>query len=176
VLVGQLDVHVGPQLFRGLDRSGRVPVRGREDEMSRSEGEWAVWAREHRACFQNAPLIEVVKAERVQVGFSLTLYVAAPLEAAPGPERTQAITKLWDELKELADDIAPPEERSARVQPEQAARVVLRPENEFKPEVGLTFHVFPRQAALAGVSNADRERMAQVERRLLAHGIKQGRA
>ena len=33
--------------------------------------------------FQYAPLIEVVKGERIQVGFSLTLYVAAPMENAP---------------------------------------------------------------------------------------------
>ena len=115
--------------------------------MSRSQVEWAAWARAHRACFQNAPLIEVVKGERVQVGFSLTLYVAAPLEDAPGPQRGAAIGSLWDELKALAEDVAPLEERTARVQLEQAARVVLRPENEFKPEVGLTFHLFPRGAA-----------------------------
>jgi hypothetical protein len=144
--------------------------------MSRSEAEWGAWAREHRACFQNAPMIEVVKAERVQVGFSLTLYVAAPIDGTPGPERTAAIEKLWDELKELAEDVAPSEERTARVQLEQAARVVLRPENEFKPEVGLTFHIFPRPAAPTGVSNADRDRMAQLEKRLLAFGVKQGRA
>jgi hypothetical protein len=144
--------------------------------MSRSEAEWGVWAREHRACFQNTPLIEVVKAERVQVGFSLTLYVAAPLENTQGPERMQAIAKLWDELKELAEAVAPAEERTARVQLEQAARVVLRPENEFKPEVGLTFHIFPRPAALAGVSNAERDRMAELEKRLLGFGVKQGRA
>jgi hypothetical protein len=144
--------------------------------MSRSEAEWGAWAREHRACFQNAPMVEVVKGERLQVGFSLTLYVAAPLESVPGPERSAAIARLWDELKALAEDVAPPEERTARVQLEQAARVVLRPENEFKPEIGLTFHIFPRQAALAGVGNADRDRMAQLEKRLLAFGVKQGRA
>jgi hypothetical protein len=144
--------------------------------MSRSEAEWGAWAREHRACFQNAAMTEAVKGERVQVGFSLTLYVAAPLESTSGPDRMQAVGKLWDELKELAADVAPPEERTALVQLEQAARVVLRPENEFKPEVGLTFNVFPRASGLAGVTNADRERMAAIEKRLLALGVKQGRA
>jgi hypothetical protein len=144
--------------------------------MSRSEAEWGAWAREHRACFQNAPLIEVVKGERVQVGFSLTLYVAAPLEDAPGPQRGAAIGKLWDELKALAEDVAPLEERTAKVQLEQAARVVLRQENEFKPEVGLTFHLFPRGASPAGVSNVDRDRMTALEKRLVAFGVKSGRA
>ena len=144
--------------------------------MTRTEAEWAGWAREHRAAFQTVPLIEVVKGERVQVGFALTLYVAAPMESAAGAPRAEAVGKLWDELKLLAEDIAPEEQRTARVQVEQAARVVLRPENEFKPEVGLTFHLFPRGGSLEAVTAADRDRMNQVEKRLLACGVKQGRA
>ncbi len=144
--------------------------------MARTEAEWASWAREHRAAFQTVPLIEAVKSERVQVGFALTLYVAAPMESAPGPQRMQAVAKLWDELKALAEDVAPEEQRTARVQLEQAARVVLRPENEFRPEVGLTFNLFPRGGSMAAVTNEDRERMTKLEKRLLAFGVKQGRA
>jgi len=144
--------------------------------MTRTEAEWATWAREHRVAFQTVPLVEAVKAERVQVGFSLTLYVAAPMESAPGAPRMEAVGKLWDELKLLAEDVAPDEQRTARVQVEQAARVVLRPENEFKPEVGLTFHLFPRGGSLAAVTEEDRARMAQLEKRLLAFGVKQNRA
>ena len=145
--------------------------------MTRTEAEWASWARERRAAFQTVPLIEAVgRGERVQVGFSLTLYVAAPLESAPGPQRMEAVAKLWDELKALAEDVAPEEQRTARVQLEQAARVVLRPENEFKPEVGLTFNLFPRGGSMAAVTEEDRGRMTQVEKRLLAFGVKQGRA
>jgi hypothetical protein len=145
--------------------------------MTRTEAEWASWAREHRAAFQTVPLIEAVRGgERVQVGFSLTLYVAAPMESAAGAQRAEAVGKLWDELKLLAEDIAPEEQRTARVQLEQAARVVLRPENEFKPEVGLTFHLFPRGGSMAAVTAEDRERVARVEKRLLAFGVKQGRA
>jgi hypothetical protein len=144
--------------------------------MTRTEAEWASWAREHRAAFQTVPLIEAVKGERLQVGFALTLYVAAPMESAPGAQRTEAVAKLWDELKALAEEVAPEEQRTARVQLEQAARVVLRPENEFKPEVGLTFNLFPRGRSMAAVTNEDRERMTKVEKRLLAFGVKQGRA
>ena len=145
--------------------------------MARTETEWASWARERRAAFQTVPLIEAVgRGERVQVGFALTLYDAAPLESAPGPQRMEAVAKLWDELKALAEDVAPEEQRTARVQLEQPARVVLRPENEFKPEVGLTFHLFPRGGSMAAVTPEDRERMTKVEKRLLAFGVKQGRA
>ena len=144
--------------------------------MTRTEAEWATWAREHRVAFQTVALVESVKGERVQVGFSLTLYVAAPMESAPGAQRMEAVGKLWDELKLLAEDIAPEEQRTARVQIEQAARVVLRPENEFKPEVGLTFNLFPRGGGMAAVTAEDRERMNRVEKRLLAFGVKQNRA
>jgi hypothetical protein len=144
--------------------------------MTRTEVEWGDWARLHRAAFQTVPLVEVVRGERLQVGFSLTLYVAAPLESTPGPQRAAQVEKLWDELKALSEDVAPTEQRTARVQVEQAARVVLRPENEFKPEVGLTFHLFPRGGGLVAVSNDDRDRVAQLEKRLLAFGVKQGRA
>jgi hypothetical protein len=144
--------------------------------VTRTEAEWATWAREHRAAFQTVPLVEVVRGERVQVGFSLNVYVAAPMESTPGPQRMEAVRKLWDELKLLAEDIAPEDQRTARVQPEQSARVVLRPENEFKPEVGLTFHLFPRGGSLEAVTAEDRDRMSQVEKRLLALGVKQGRA
>jgi hypothetical protein len=145
--------------------------------MTRTEAEWASWAREHRAAFQTVPLIEAVgRGERVQVGFALTVYVAAPLESAPGPQRMEAVGKLWDELKLLAEDVAPEEQRTARVQLEQPARVVLRPENEFKPEVQLTFNLFPRGGSLAAVTEEDRNRMSQLEKRLIAFGVKQGRA
>ena len=83
--------------------------------MTRTEAEWGTWAREHRAAFQTVPLIEAVKGERVQVGFALTLYVAAPMESAPGAQRMEAVANLWDELKALAEDIAPEEQRTARV-------------------------------------------------------------
>ena len=144
--------------------------------MTRTEAEWAIWAREHRVAFQTVPLIEAAKGERVQVGFSLTLYVAAPMEIAAGAQRAEAVAKLWDELKTLAEDIAPEDECTARVEIERAARVVLRPENEFKPEVGLTFNLFPRRGSMAAVTAEDRERMNQVEKRLLAFGVKQNRA
>ena len=144
--------------------------------MTRTEVEWGDWARLHRAAFQTVPLIEVVRGERLQVGFSLTFYVAAPLEATAGAQRTELVGKLWDELKALAEDVVPSAERTARVEVEQSARVVLRPENEFKPEVGLTFHLLPRGGALAAVTNEDRDRVTQIEKRLLAFGVKQGRA
>jgi len=45
----------------------------------------------------------------------------------------------------------------------------------FKPEVGLTWRLFHRDDYLAPVTGADRDRLAVVEKRLMALGLKQGR-
>ncbi|HVO12763.1 MAG TPA: hypothetical protein VMX54_18605 [Vicinamibacteria bacterium] len=143
--------------------------------MTRTVAEWCTWARERRAAFEAVPLTEQLQAERVQVGFSLTLYVAAPMEAPAGAERAEAIRRLWGELSEFAQAVAPEDQRTARVDVEQAARVVLRPENDFEPQVGLTFHLFPRAAALSAIDDEDQRRMTELKRRLLAFGLKQAK-
>ena len=152
---------VGGQQFRAS-----VGETVRVEALSQQVGDQVV--------FDNVLLVS--DGSNVQVGFSVTVYVAAPLESKAGRAREEAVAKLWEELKRLADDVAPPEQRTARVQVEQSARVVLRPENEFKPEVNLIFHVFPRGLSMEAVTQGDRDRMAQLEKRLHAFGVKQGRA
>ncbi len=144
--------------------------------MTRTESEWCAWARERRAAFESVPLTEQLQAERAQVGFSLTLYVEAPMNQPAGPQRTEAVRRLWDELKEFAAVVAPADRRTARVDTEQAARVVLRPENDFAPQVGLTFHLYPRGTVLAAVTADDQQRMTALKKRLLAFGLKQASA
>ncbi|HXY41992.1 MAG TPA: hypothetical protein VEQ10_20115 [Vicinamibacteria bacterium] len=144
--------------------------------MTRTVAEWCAWARERRAAFESVPLSEQLQGERVQVGFSLTLYLAAPMDAAAGPERSEAIRRLWAELNEFAQAVAPEDQRTARVDIEQAPRVVLRPENDFQPQVGLTFHLFPRGVALSAIADEDQRRMTELKRRLLGFGLKQAKA
>ncbi len=143
--------------------------------MTKTEAEWTAWARERRAAFETVPLTELLEGERVQVGFSLSLYVAAPLEQPAGPQRMRVVRRLWEELKGFAEAVAPKDRRTARVDVDQEARVVLRPANHFAPEVGLTFHLFPRGTALAAVSDEDRARMTELKKRLIAFGVKQAR-
>ncbi len=143
--------------------------------MTRTVTEWCAWVRERRAAFESVPLTEQLDEGRVQVGFSLTLYVAAPMEAPAGPERVEAIHRLWGELNDFARAVAPEDQRTARVDVEQTARVVLRPENDFEPQVGLTFHLFPRGVALSAIDEEDQQRMTQLKKRLLAFGLRQAR-
>ncbi len=143
--------------------------------MTRTVAEWCAWARERQAAFESVPLTEQLQGERVQVGFSLTLYVAAPMEAPAGPGRTEAIRRLWVELNEFAQAVAPEDQRTVRVDVEQAARVVLRPENDFEPQVGLTFHLFPRGVALSAIDDEDQRRMTELKQRLLGFGVRQAK-
>jgi hypothetical protein len=112
--------------------------------------------------------------ERGQSGFSLSLYAAAPMEKAAGQERQEAGRRLWEELRSLAEAAVPPGERSARVELEPPRMAVLRPENELKPEVALTWRIF-RPGKPAPVTAEDRDRLSLVEKRLAALGLKRGR-
>lgn len=143
--------------------------------MTRSDAEWVTWAREQRVAFEVAPLVEAKGDAKVQVGFTLSLWAAAPMDESPGPEQEGAVRALWEELRTLAECAVPTSERQAGAEIEPPHMAVLRPENDFKPEVGLTWRLFHRDDYLAPVTGADRERLAALEKRLLAMGLKQGR-
>jgi hypothetical protein len=154
--------------------------------MSRSDAEWVAFSREHRVAYELGPLLETRAGEKLQSGFTLTLYAAAPMEKAAGAERQEAGRQLWDELRSLVEHAVPPGERTGRAEldPPHTALVraeldpprtaLLRPENEFKPEVALTWRIF-HPGEPSPVTAEDRERLAQFEKRLAALGLKRGR-
>lgn len=142
--------------------------------MSRSDADWVAWTREHRVAYEIAPLVEMRGGERVQPGFALTFYAAAPMEKAAGQERQDAARALREELVALAEVAVPAAERKSRVTLEPPRSAVLRPENEFKPEVGLTWQVY-YQGDPRPTTDEDRERIAEFEKRLAALGLKRGR-
>jgi hypothetical protein len=142
--------------------------------MSRSDADWVAWTREHRVAYELAPLVEMRGSERVQSGFTLSLYAAAPMDRPAGAERQQAGRQLWEELRALAEAAVPPGERTARAQLDPPHTALLRPENEFKPEVGLTWRIF-HPGEPTPVTAVDRERLASFEKRLAALGLKRGR-
>lgn len=142
--------------------------------MSRSDTEWVDWTREHRVAYELSALLETSRGERVQSGFSLSLYAAAPMEKAAGQQRQEAGRQLWEELRSLAEAAVPAGDRSARVELEPPRSAVLRPENELKPEVVLTWRIF-HPGGPTPVTAEERDRLALVEKRLAALGCKRGR-
>jgi len=141
--------------------------------MTRSDADWAAFAREHRVAYELSALVEAQGGEKLQSGFSLTLYAEAPMDKAAGAERQEAGRKLWEELRDLAEAAVPPGERQARVELDPPRTAVLRPENEFKPEVSLTWRIF--RADRQPVSADDKDKLAGLEKRFHALGLKRGR-
>ena len=65
--------------------------------------------------------MELRGSEKLQVGFTLTLYAAVPMKVSPGAERQQAAVKLREELSALAEAAVPETEGRARAPARAAA-------------------------------------------------------
>ena len=142
--------------------------------MTKTEGEWAAWARENKVAFQASPLVELRGQERVQVGFNLTLYGAVPPKPA-GQERREAARKVKEELREFLDQVVAGHEHVARTEWQPSGmELVLRPENELRPEVSVTLRIFHPDEYLKSVTAEEREALSRFEKRLAGMGLRQG--
>lgn len=143
--------------------------------MSTESNDDAAWAREHRACFQIGPLIEMRGTEKIQIGFTLDLYAALPEYKAVGAERLEEAKLIWARLRAFLESLAPAKESTARVEIEPVRTAAyLRPENEMKPEIGLRARVFHGDEYFKAVTPDERERLSEVGRRLTARGLRAG--
>ena len=142
--------------------------------MQKSDAEWAQWVRDNKVAFELAPLLEMRGADKLQVGFTFSLYAAAPLDEEPGAARHQAADALKQELLSLAERALATEERVASTELDPPRTVVLRPENELKPEVCLCWRIFHKDEYLKPVTAAERESLSQFEKRLHQLGLKRG--
>jgi hypothetical protein len=132
------------------------------------------WARLNKAAWEIAPLVEMHKGERMQVGFELSLYARLPPEAQASAAEEAALEGLWDRLREIAESLLPIAGSGARIEidPFEAAGR-LRPETNFAQEVLLTARLFHASDYFAPVAEADRERMKPLEARLAELGLRQ---
>jgi hypothetical protein len=140
----------------------------------RTDAEWAEWAREHKAAFETAALHDLHKGNKVQVGFTLSLYAAFPVDKRPGADRDQAARRLREELRAVLQDAAPEGERLARAELETPHKAVMRPANESEPEIGLDWRIFHADDYWKPVTDEDREALARLEKRLTGMGLKSG--
>lgn len=133
------------------------------------------WARTNAACFEVAPLHELLEGRKVQVGFTVSLYAGLPLEEGPGEERQAAMAKIWEGLREVLESFVPKEGSRARVEIEAPRTAAFfRPENEMKPEIALNARVFHGDDYFAEVTADERDKISQVAKRLTDMGLKQG--
>jgi hypothetical protein len=143
--------------------------------MGRSDAEWAAWAKQHRVAFEVAPLVEAQEGgERVHLGYTLSLYAELPMDKPPGKERQEAGRLLREEMVAFLREAVPPEKREAAAELETPRAAVLRPENDLRPEIGLTWRLFHKDEYMKPVSDADRQRLGSLEKRLVQMGLKHG--
>ena len=134
----------------------------------------AEWARAHEASFEVGPLVEMVKGRRVQVGFTLGLYARLPLGSGPGFERRAAAAEIWEELREIAQSLAPREGGRARVEVDAPrAAAFFQPEGQMRPEVAFGARVFHGEDYFTEVSADDEKRLHGVVQRLTDLGLKE---
>jgi hypothetical protein len=144
--------------------------------MSGVRSDVAAWAEAHGACFEVAPLVEMVKRRQVQVGFTLGLYARLPVETGPGPEREAAAAEIWEGLREIAQSLAPPEGSRAGVEidsPRSAA--FFAPEGRMRPEIAFNARLFHGDDYFAEVTVGEEKKVQDVTRRLTEMGLKERR-
>jgi hypothetical protein len=131
------------------------------------------WARAHRACFQVGPLVEMRGASKVQVGFTVDLYAALPMDKAPGRDRIDESRRIWECLRAIVESLAPAEGSTVRVEIDALRTAAyLRPENEGEPEVNLHARVFHGDEYFKAPTPDERKRMSAVAQRLKDMGLR----
>jgi hypothetical protein len=141
--------------------------------MTVDAAECRIWAQEAKAAWELRPLIDQQKGERIQVGFEIDLYARFPIDVPPGPQRQALAERLWDRLREIAEQLLPVAGVDGRLEVdpyEAAAR--LRPETQFAPEMLLTARLFHGSDLRVPVKEGDRERLKPLEDRLHDLGLK----
>lgn len=140
-----------------------------------TESDDAAWAREHQACFQVGPLVEMRGENKVQVGFTIDLYAGLPMDKAAGAERKEESARIWDRLRSIVESLMPAEPTGARVEIEpRRLAAYLRPENDMAPEIGLRARVFHGDDYFKAVTPDERSRLSAVEHTLAAKGLRAG--
>ena len=144
--------------------------------MSGVRSDVAAWARDHGACFEVSPLVEIVRGRQVQVGFTISLFAPLSLEKRPGPERETEAAEIREGLREIVQSLQPPQGGRARLEIDGSRPgVSFAPEGQMQPEIGLDARVFHGDDYFAEATAAEEERLRAAIRRLTEMGLKERR-
>ena len=142
--------------------------------MSSVGSDVAAWAAAHGASYEVAPLVEMVRGRRVQVGFTISLFARLPVETGPGPERVAAAAEIWEALREIAQSLAPRVGPKARVDVEaQRPAAFFSPEGGMLPEVAFTARVFHGDDYFTEVTVTEEQKLRAVTGQLTEMGLKE---
>lgn len=138
-----------------------------------SESETEAWARDHQACFELTPLVEMRGSKRIQVGFNVDLYAHFPVEKHEGEERAHAALEIWTRLRTILETAANGASGNARLEiDEMRSAAFMRQENKLQPEVNLRGRTFHAGDYLTPVTDDDRALLPTFEERLRALGLR----
>jgi hypothetical protein len=119
--------------------------------------------------------MEVSGGEKIQVGFTLTLYATLPRDSPVGKQRNEDFLRRREELRAFLEETVPVDPSLVRTELEPLrSAAVLRPENELRPELAVTWRIFHADQYLKPVTQEERQRLGQVEKQLSGLGLRQG--
>jgi hypothetical protein len=126
------------------------------------------WVREHRVCFEVAPLVVLKNTAKCQIGFTLNVYAQHPhLEKRP---KDKEWIKIYLELEEIVQAVLPDEQRCrCEIQSFDNA-VRIRPETGLKPEVQLAIIIGHRHNIFEPVDKLQEQCVAEIQAKLLQMG------
>ncbi len=126
------------------------------------------WVRDHRVCWEMAPLDEMSGLGRLQVGYELSLFA----RGVPG-ERLEAAAAadLYEKLSALALAAVPLDCATSRcdVEPFDAS-LHLRPETRWEPEVQATLRIAHGNGYLQAIDDCERRCAKEAAQNLRAIG------
>jgi hypothetical protein len=138
-----------------------------------TESHDAAWARANRACFQIGPLVEMRGKEKMQVGFTVDLYAALPMDKTAGAERIAESKRIWEHLRTIVESLRTADGGTGRVEIDlQRVAAYMRPENDKEPEINLRARVFHGDEYFKAPTGEERKRMAAAEGRLKEMGLR----
>ena len=144
--------------------------------MSNPDSDIAAWAKDHRACFEIAPLLERRGGAMIRIGYTLELYASLPMDKTPGTERREEAARILERLREIAESLEPAEESGARVEIEPPRTAAfMRPSNDMQPEVLLSARIFHSDDYFKAVTPDEKDKLALVDKKLTAMGLRRSR-
>ncbi len=158
----------GSIVWPGSQRSG--------SPQSAEDDGWREFVRAHEVCYETGPLIVAHDGQRGPVGFEIALYARHPDGLAADPSGPASLD-LRRGLSALAEHVWPvsvlAQEQVARIQPERA-RLLLRRENGWTPEVSVRVEIQARSATFQEPDGRLRGCLHALEQRLLEQGVHRG--
>jgi hypothetical protein len=138
-----------------------------------AERELRRFVRAHEVCWESHPRVELRAGRRHLVGYDVRLFARHPRGLGADPAAPES-RRLQEQLADVAAHVCPPEwptGLSVRFQPDPA-RLLLRPENEWVPEIAGCLTLQHSGATFGAADDAQKRCVHEIEARLAELGAR----